>query len=181
MSRLIRSYLALSGWIDQHLQPLLPLLARLTFAGVLLVYFWASASTKLGEGLTGLVLPDASAYIQIFPKAVEAVGYDTGQLSVLHWLIVLAGTWAEFLLPLLIVIGLFTRVAALCMAGFVVMQSLTDVFGHAVGGDDLGAWFDRASSALIFDQRGLWLLLLAVLVLCGAGPLSADRVLRRVG
>ena len=59
-------------------------------------------------------------------------------------------------------------------AGFVVVQSLTDIYGHGAGA---GAWFDRASDALILDQRALWLLLLAVLISKGAGPISADRFL----
>jgi putative oxidoreductase len=102
------------------------------------------------------------------------VGYDPSGLSVWNWLVALAGGYAEFLLPALIVLGLLTRLAALGMAGFVLVQSLTDIFGH---GAAAGAWFDRASDALILDQRALWLLLLAVLLCKGAGPLSADRYL----
>ena len=67
-----------------------------------------------------------------------------------------------------------TRLAALGMVGFVVVQSLTDIFGHSAAA---GAWFDRASDALILDQRALWLLLLIVLISKGAGPISADRFL----
>ncbi len=44
---------------------------------------------------------------------MEAVGYDVSQLGIFHWLVVTAGTLAEFILPLLIVIGLLTRLAAL--------------------------------------------------------------------
>ena len=118
--------------------------------------------------------PSVGAYAQIFPRAMEAAGFDPSKMGALRWLIVLAGTWAEFALPTLIVLGLLTRFAALGMAGFVAVQSLTDVFGHGVG---FGAWFDRASDAVIADQRALWMLLLAVLVVKGAGPLSADRLL----
>ena len=151
--------------------------ARLVFAGVLLVYFWASAVTKLGEGLGGLFALSASAYIQIFPKAVEAAGYDVSQLGALHRAVALAGTWAEFLLPALIVAGLLTRLAAAGMIGFVLVQSVVDVTGHGVGGADLGGWFDRASGALIADQRAFWLFLLAVLAVKGGGPLALDRLL----
>ena len=155
----------------------LPTLARLTFAGVLLIYFWNSARTKFGEGFAGLFTPSDGAYYQIFPKAIEAAGYDFSQLTAYHWAVVMAGTWAEVLLPLCIIIGLFTRLAALGMIGFVIVQSLTDVYGHGVGGDDLGRWFDAASGALILDQRALWMTLLLTLVLMGAGPLSLDRLL----
>ncbi len=155
----------------------LPTLARLTFAGVLLIYFWNSARTKFGEGFAGLFTPSDGAYYQIFPKAIEAAGYDFSQLTTFHWAVVMAGTWAEVLLPLCIIIGLFTRFAAIGMIGFVIVQSLTDVLGHGVGGDDLGRWFDAASGALILDQRALWITLLMTLVLMGAGPLSLDRIL----
>jgi putative oxidoreductase len=150
---------------------LLPTLARVVFAGVLFSYFWTSAGTKLD----GLFTPALGAYAQIFPKQFEAVGYDVSQMGLWHRLVVLAGAWAEYLLPVLIVIGLLTRLAALGMIGFVVVQSLTDIWGHGAGA---GAWFDAASDALILDQRALWCLLLAVLILKGAGPLSADRLLR---
>ena len=80
-------------------------------------------------------------------------------------------------MPLLIVLGLLTRLAALGMIGFVLLQSLTDIVGHGADAATVGAWFDRASDALILDQRAFWLLALLVLVLNGAGPLSLDRLL----
>ena len=157
----------------------LPSLSRLVFAGVLLFYFWSSALTKLGPGPFGFLSPSDGAYIQIFPKAVEAAGYDFAQLGLFHWAVVVAGMWTEFALPLMIVLGLLTRFAALGMIGFIVVQSLTDVYGHGVGGDDLGRWFDAMSASLILDQRGLWGALLLTLVFLGAGPLSLDRLLAR--
>ena len=150
---------------------LLPTLARLVFAAVLLGYFWASGLTKLGDGLFS---PSVGAYAQIFPKAMEAAGFDVGQMAGWQTAVVLLGTWAEFLLPALIVLGLVTRAAALGMAGFVAVQTLTDLWGH---GAAFGAWFDRGSDAVIADQRALWMLLLAVLVVKGAGPVSLDRLL----
>ena len=162
-----------------RLDMILPTLARLVFAAVLLMYFWVSGLTKLGDGLLGLVRPSTGAYAQIFPRALEAVGYDSTQLSLFQHLVVLAGTWAEFLLPALIVLGLLTRLAALGMIGFVTLQSLTDLYGH--GGiahpQTLGAWFDRIPDALILDQRAFWVFLLLVLVIKGAGPVSLDRLL----
>ena len=155
---------------------LLPTAARAVFAAVLLGYFWASAATKL----TGVFTPSAGAYAQIFPRLSEAVGYDASQLGLWPHLVVLAGSWAEVLLPALIVAGLFTRLAALGMVGFVVMQSLTDIYGHLAGPETVGAWFDSRSDALILDQRALWTLLFVVLIVKGAGPISADRGLCRV-
>ena len=155
---------------------ILPGVARLVFGGVLLVYFWSSAMTKLGDGLLGFLVPSSGAYAQVFPKAFEAVGYDTSQMSVVHWAIVVAGMWAEFILPLLIVLGLFTRVAALGLIGFIFVQSVVDVTGHMADAATIGRWFDKASSALIVDQRALWIVLLLILVFKGPGPLAADRV-----
>lgn len=156
---------------------LLPIVARFSFAAVLLIYFWNSAKTKIGDGLFGFLTPSDTAYIQIFPKAFEAAGYDSSQLSAFHWLVAVAGTSAELVLPLLILIGLFTRLAALGMIGFIIVQSIVDVTGHGVGGSDLGAWFDGASDALILDQRLLWVSVLTILVLKGAGVISVDRLL----
>ena len=180
MSILISLHNRLFSAIDAHLAPVLvPTLARLVFAMVLLVYFWASALTKTGAGILGVLLPSDGAFVQIFPRQIEAFGYDFSKFNLFHHLVAAAGTFAEYALPLLIVIGLLTRLAALGMIFFVLVQSATDVIGHGVAGEDLGAWFDRASGALILDQRALWVFVLVVLVLRGAGPLSADRLLRQ--
>jgi putative oxidoreductase len=171
---------ALAAGIERRLAPwLIPTLARLVFAGVLLAYFWAAALTKLGDGALGVLSPAAGAYFQIFPRTAEALGYDVSQFGALHQAVAVVATCAEFLLPALIVLGLFTRLAALGMIGFVAVQSLVDIFGHGLGADDIGRWFDRAPDSLIADQRAFWLLALAVLVLRGAGPLSLDNLLFR--
>ena len=159
--------------LDRLGNNLVPLMARACFAAVLLMYFWVSGLTKLDGAFT----PSLGAYAQIFPRAMEAAGYDISQMGALRWLIVLAGSWAELVLPALIVLGLATRLAALGMIGFVLVQSLTDIIGHAAGPATIGAWFDAASDALILDQRALWVFVLLTLVLKGAGPLSLDRVL----
>ncbi len=159
----------------------LGLLARFLFAAIFLLYFWVSGLTKLGDGILGIFSPSFGAYAQIFPRAVEAAGYDLSQMTPYHTAIVLAGTWAEFILPVLITIGLFTRLAAIGMIGFIVVQTLTDLIGHGVASEaaTVGAWFDKAPSSLIMDQRALWIFLLIVLVMKGAGWLSLDRVLAR--
>mgnify|MGYP002635874144 CR=1 FL=1 len=180
MTPLFAAHDRISDALNRAAPFVLPTLARLVFAGVLLVYYWNSGLTKLGDGLFGFLSPSSGAYVQIFPKAMEAAGYDTSQLSLFHWAVVVAGTLAEFILPALIVLGLLTRLAAVGMIGFIVVQSLTDLFGH--GGiaheGTLGAWFDRASDALILDQRAFWVLALLILVFKGAGALSLDRVFR---
>ena len=117
-----------------RLDALLPLLARFAFGAVLALYFWASALTKLGDGFFGFLFPSAGAYVQIFPHAMENVGYDPSALGIWHWAVVTGGTWAEFILPLTILIGLFTRISALGMIEFIFVQSLTDLYGHGLAG-----------------------------------------------
>jgi putative oxidoreductase len=163
---------SLDGWI-------LPTLARLVFAATLLRYFWASAATKLGDGPLGLFNPGVGAYFQIFPKKTDAVYGDVSQLGWFEYAVVLGGTVAEYLLPLLLVVGLLTRLSALGMIGFVLVQSLTDIYGHNVDAATIGSWFDRGSGALILDQRAFWVFLLIVLAVKGAGPLSLDAVIGR--
>lgn len=176
------------GWREMHTKAVsaargldrwLPDIARLVFACVLLLYFWRSAWTKLGEGVSGWWTPSAGAYAQIFPRAFEAAGYDAAQMSVFHTAVALAGTWGELVLPLLIVLGLWTRLAALGMLVFVAVQSWVDVVGHGGGAQVLGGWFDGDSAALVADQRALWVVLLLVLVARGGGVCAVDGVWAR--
>ena len=169
--------------IERMMGPwLLPTLARFVFAAVLFQYFWLSGVSKIdfGSGFFGFLSPTAGGFAQIFPKAAELVLYDTSQASFFQKLVILFGGYTELLFPLLIVLGLFTRLASVGMIGFIVVQSLTDLFAH--GGiahkETLGAWFDRASDSAILDQRAFWVVLLIILVVRGAGPLSLDALLR---
>ena len=157
--------------------PDLCLLARFVFAAVLLVYFWASGLGKLGAGLLGLFHPSAGAYVQISPKQMEAFGFDPSQFGLFHYLVVLMGVLSEFLIPLMVTIGLLTRYAALGMIAFIAVQTATGLFGHGVLEDPttLGKWFDRSSSSVIMDQRLLWLFVLFYLVRHGGGVLSLDQ------
>lgn len=175
MTSLTSLYTGIADRLDRA-EWVLPTLARVLFAAILMVYFLNAGLTKLGDGFSGIWTPSVGAYAQIFPKALEAAGYDTSALGLYHRLVVLAGTWAEFLLPAMIVLGILTRLAALGMIGFVVIQSLTDIYGHGQAGE-IGAWFDRFPDAIILDQRALWVFLLLTLVVKGAGPISFDRAL----
>ncbi len=179
MNRLISLHNSVFGALESLAPFLLTTLARIIFAGVLFVYFWNSAMTKLGDGITGLWTLSFGAYAQIFPKQFEALGYDPSALPGTYKLGALAGTWAEIILPILIVIGLFTRLAALGMIGFVIVQSYVDISGHGLNDASIGAWFDNNASALLLDQRAFWMFLLVFIVLRGAGPISIDAILRR--
>jgi putative oxidoreductase len=79
----------------------------------------------------------------------------------------------------LVVLGLFTRIAALGMIGFVLVLTWVDIMGHGAGPETIGAWFNNTSGDVILDQRAFWIFLLIVLVLRGAGPLSLDALLGR--
>lgn len=158
---------------------LLPTLARLIFLGTLAMWFWASALTKLGEGIGGIFSLSVGAYAQILPKQMEAVGYDPSQLGLFAKMIVLFGTWGEFVLPALVVLGLFTRASSLAMIGFVVVMSIVDITGHGADATTIGAWFDPISDSKILDQRAMWIFLLTVLLVRGGGPVSLDGLLRR--
>ena len=94
-----------------RLDALLPCCGYLPGA-VLSLYFWASALTKLGDGIFGFCFHQRGLCAN-FPHAMENVGYDPSALGLWHWAVVTAGTWAEIILPLTILIGLFTRLSAL--------------------------------------------------------------------
>lgn len=149
---------------------IVPTLARLVFVAVLLMYYWNSATLKIDGSI---FTPSAGAFGQIFPKAAEAAVYDVSQMNILQRLVIFLGTVAEFVLPMLLLIGLLTRLSALAMIGFVMVQTLVDVTGHGV---KLGVLFDNTQT--LIDERTLWVFLFAIIALKGAGPLSLDRLLR---
>lgn len=157
---------------------LVALLARLTFLGVLFFYFWNSGLTKIGEGLFGIFSIQDSAYIQILgEEGMLAYEFDTANIPWYIDLVVFMGTIAEFALPLMIVLGLFTRIAAAGMAIFIFVQSYVDIYVHKIDAGTIGTLFDREATSLVYDQRALWLFLLAVLIVKGGGSLSLDRLL----
>lgn len=170
MTGLITLHNGIFDKLDRHAALIVPTLARLVFAAVLLVYYWNSAQLKIDGSIFS---PSAGAFGQMFPKAAEAVLYDVTQLTLFQRLVIFAGTVAEFVLPALIVLGLLTRLGAIAMIGFVAVQTIVDVTGHGV---TLGALFNNAPD--LIDQRTLIVFLLLVMVIKGAGPLSLDRLLR---
>lgn len=156
----------------------LGLFARLVFAAVLFVYFFNSAMTKIGEGALGFLTITDNAYFQILPSVVEQYEFDVSQVPAFPYhLIVMAGTYGEIILPILILLGLFTRIAALGMIGFILVQSYVDIAFHGADEKTIGAWFDRLSDSVILDQRALWVFLLVYLVIRGAGAVSLDYLL----
>ncbi|MEO0821314.1 MAG: DoxX family protein [Pseudomonadota bacterium] len=173
---------AASSALERAVDSWLPgLAARLVFAAVLFGYYWNSALTKVGEGVGGFFQVADGAYFQIVPPIVEAAGYDASAVAFWPWgLIVTLGTYSEFALPVLIVAGLFTRIAALGMIVFVVVQSYVDIAFHAADPETIGVLFDRIPTSAILDQRSLWTFLLLVLVIKGAGAVSLDALISRM-
>lgn len=156
------------------------LLTRLVFAGVLFMYFFNSFKTKVGELPAGFFQLQDGAYFQIIPAVVERFGYDATQVPLVPYkLIVYAGTYLEFILPILILLGFFTRLAAVGMIIFIAVQTFVDITMHKVGAETIGSWFDPISDSAIMDQRALWLFLLIYLTIYGAGKLSLDYAVSR--
>ena len=148
---------------------LLPYLARFTFAATLATFLWKSALTKF-DGFSLSI----GAYAQIFPKAFEAVGYNPSELSVFYKLIAFGGSIGELILPLLIILGLFTRIASLGMIIFILVLSWVDHFGHGL---EWGMWFDGEPGSKILDQRFYWITNLLVLMSLGGGRFSLDHLI----
>ncbi|MGV8988367.1 MAG: DoxX family protein [Cypionkella sp.] len=164
-----------SAQVPQALASALSLIVRLVVASVLLRFFVNSFLTKVdGFGLT------IGAYAQILPQQIAAAGYDVSQISWLLYLVVLAGTLAELALPVLVVVGLATRLTSFGMIGFVVVMSLTDIFGHGVDAKTIGALFDGDPYGLILDQRLMWCTLMLVLMVTGGGAISVDALVSRL-
>lgn len=150
----------------------LGLIVRLMFLVLLLPYYINSALTKIdGFGLS------AGAFAQILPPIAEQYLYDTEAIPFFPWhLIVWAGTLAEFALPILIIAGVLTRLSALGMIGFVLVQTIVDIVFH---GATAGALANGLPNELL-DQRLLWVFLLGLLVFSGAGKFSVDKIITKL-
>ena len=156
-----------SARLSERAGSALSVIVRLVFASVLVPFLLNSFQTKVdGFGLA------IGAYVQILPTYMESIGYDPSQVPAALKLPVLAGTLAELTLPLLILLGLGTRLAAFGMIGFLVVMSLTDIYGHGIDAATIGAMFDTDPYGLIADQRLLWGVLMAVLMATGGGRVS---------
>ena len=154
----------------------LSLAARLVFLGVFFFYYTNSFFTKVGEGIGGFFQIQGGAYFQIVPQLMDAAGYDPANLPFPAHVIVYLGTYMEIILPVLVVIGLLTRLSALGMIGFMLVQTYVDLNFHGADEKTVGALFDRFPDSLISDQRTLWIFVMIVLVVKGGGYLSLDKL-----
>lgn len=178
----VRLYTAVFGTLERITNGwLLGLASRFIFAAVLLQFFLNSAMTKIGGSITNIFTPTAGAYAQMLPQMMEQVSYDTSQIAFFPYgLMVLAGTWGEFILPVLVVVGLFTRFASLGMIVFIIVMSYVDITGHGAEAKTIGALFDGEPYAIISDDRLLWIFLLLVPTLKGPGVISLDWLFGRM-
>ncbi|MDF9619523.1 DoxX family protein [Pseudomonas entomophila] len=134
----------LADWLQRLLSDsLLCLVARLGIASI----FFLSGRTKV-EGL-----------LTITPGTYELFQSDYALPLVSPWLTAHLATYAEHLFPLLLVLGLFTRLSALALLG---MTTVIEIFVYP------DAWPTHLS----------WAGLLLLLVARGGGRWSLDRVLR---
>ncbi|MEX3010329.1 DoxX family protein [Hoeflea sp. TYP-13] len=157
-----------AGWF-------LGLFSRFVIAATLYVYYLNSAKTKIGDGLLGMFEVTDSAYIQIAGKAFEAAGYEASALPLPAHIMVYAGTYGEFILPVLVIIGLFARVGAVGMIAFVFVQTYVDATGHGVA---LGTLFNGQPGEIL-DQRLFWITPLIYVAVKGPGLISLDTLISR--
>ncbi|MBX7247979.1 MAG: DoxX family protein [Caulobacteraceae bacterium] len=141
---LLWPFSTLEGLAARFLPPwLLLIVVRLGVANV----FWMSGRTKV-EGL--LTLKDTTFYLFENEYHVPLLPPDIAAY---------AATYAEHILPILLLLGLFTRFSAL---GLLVMTLVIQLFVLP------GGW----------PVHLLWAGPLLILVRYGAGPISLDRVLK---
>lgn len=119
------------------------LLSRLALAGI----FWRSGRTKVAEG----------SWLQVSDSAIFL--FDEEYHMPFPEITATIATYAEHLLPILITLGLFTRVGA---AGLLVMTLVIQFFVYP------DAWW---------QTHIIWAALAGILIVHGAGLFSADRLL----
>ncbi len=141
---LFKTWNAIDVWVTPKAQSVLSLFLRLYVAQV----FFASGLTKIRDWDTTLFLFTEEYHVPVLPPAIAAA----------------AGTTGELLLPVLLVLGLFTRFGA---AGLFVLNAVAVI-----------SYPGLAEAALA--QHFTWGVMLATIAVFGAGALSVDAQWRRV-
>ena len=121
------------------------LFVRVVLAGI----FWRSGQTKVAEG-SWFTISDTTW--ELFRTEYSGVPLPADLAAVL-------ATGAEHLFPILLVLGLFTRGAALALLG---MTLVIQIFVYP------DAWW---------TEHSLWTALALVLIVRGGGRLSIDKML----
>ena len=130
-------------WIDA----VMLLFVRISLAGI----FWRSGRTKVDEG-SWLTVSDTAKFL--FEEEYKGVPLPPEFAAYM-------ATYAEHLFPVLLVIGLFTRVSALALLG---MTMVIQIFVYPE------AWW---------SVHMIWVALALVLIIRGGGSLSLDQLLTR--
>ncbi len=137
-----------ASWLSGHLpESVMLLFVRIALAGV----FWRSGRSKLDEG-SWFTISDTS--YELFRTEYAGVPLPPDLAAV-------AATGAEHLFPILLVLGLFTRLSAMAL---LVMTMVIQIFVYPE------AWW---------PVHTLWVALALVLVVRGGGLLSLDTPLAR--
>jgi putative oxidoreductase len=144
---LFRLHLVLARALDA-LRPLLLLGTRLWVSWQFLVSGW----NKLTNWDTTLFLFTEEYHTPLLPPAAAAV----------------AGTFGELFFPVLLVVGVFSRIGAVGLFAVNAMALIS--YWHVLGGDDFAA---------ARGQHYLWGYMALVIATCGAGRLSLDAWLER--
>ena len=143
MRNVLTLYDSLTAWLSSRLPEGIALLAtRVALAGI----FWRSGRTKVEEG-TALTISDTTYFL--FENEYTGIPLPVD-------LAVPLATWAEQLFPILLVLGLFTRFAALSL---LIMTLVIQIFVYPE------AWW---------QTHLLWAAMAAILIARGGGLLSLD-------
>lgn len=142
--KLIQLWRTVDAFVTPKAQAVLLLFVRLYVAQV----FFASGLTKLRDWSTTVFLFTEEYHVPVLPPAVAAV----------------AGTTGEVLLPVLLVLGVFTRFGA---AGLFILNGVAVI-----------SYPGLAEAALA--QHFLWGVMLATLMCFGAGPIAGDALWHRL-
>ena len=129
------------------IESLMLLFVRMTLAGI----FWRSGRTKVEEG-SWLTVGENTIY-QFGDDPFNKVPLLTSELAA-H-----LTTYAEHALPILLVFGMFTRLAAMALLG---MTIVIQIFAFPE------AWW---------QVHSLWVALTLILIVRGGGGLSVDALL----
>jgi len=130
-------------WIEA----IMLLFVRISLAGI----FWRSGRTKVDEGSWLSVSETAKFLFEEEYKGVPLPPEFAAYMA----------TYAEHLFPVLLVIGLFTRLSALALLG---MTMVIQIFVYPE------AWW---------SVHMIWVALAVVLIVRGGGSLSLDQLLTR--
>ena len=148
LQTLTRPYDRFVGLVSSRVpETLMLLFVRMTLAGV----FWRSGRTKVEEG-SWLTVSENTIY-QFADDPFNKVPVLPSELAAY------LTTYAEHALPILLVLGLFTRLSAFALLGMTIVIQIF-VFPEA--------WW---------QVHSLWVALALILIVRGGGSLSVDALL----